>query len=133
MSWRVRIRHTNNDQRRFHRERHATESPGHFERTRLMGYPHPSHARETPILSQHFGEPEARTLHGWTGRGGYQALEKTLSMAQGDIVNIVKEMGLRGRGGAGFSAGKKVAFMKTGGGKPHYLCFKPRQSESGTV
>jgi NADH-quinone oxidoreductase subunit F len=97
-----------------------------------MGYPHPSHARETPILSQHFGEPEARTLHGWTGRGGYQALEKALSMAQADIVNIVKESGLRGRGGAGFPTGMKWSFMKPGDGKPHYLCCNADESEPGT-
>src|SRR5437762_7972609 len=132
MSGRARIRHADNDQRRFHRERHATESAGHFERTCLMGYPHPSHARETPILSQHFGEPEARTLHGWTGRGGYQALEKALSMAQADIVNIVKESGLRGRGGAGFPTGTKWSFMKPGDGKPHYLCCNADESEPGT-
>ncbi len=97
-----------------------------------MGYPHPSHARETPILSRHFGEPEARTLHGWTGRGGYQALEKALSMAQPDIVNIVKESGLRGRGGAGFPTGMKWSFMKPGDGKPHYLCCNADESEPGT-
>ena len=27
-----------------------------------MGYPQPSHPRETPILSKYFGDPEARTL-----------------------------------------------------------------------
>ena len=30
-----------------------------------MGYPHTSHPRETPILSQYFGDPEAATLAGW--------------------------------------------------------------------
>ena len=97
-----------------------------------MGYPHPSHPRETPVLSRHFGEPEARTLHGWRGRGGYQALEKALGMAQADIVNIVKESGLRGRGGAGFPTGMKWSFMKPGDGKPHYLCCNADESEPGT-
>ena len=30
-----------------------------------MGYPHPSHSRETVLLSKHFGEKEALTLDGW--------------------------------------------------------------------
>ena len=64
-----------------------------------MGYPHPIHAREVAVLSKHFGEKDALTLDGWKKRGGYKALEKALSMAPGDIVNIVKDSGLRGRGG----------------------------------
>jgi NADH-quinone oxidoreductase subunit F len=97
-----------------------------------MGFPHPSHARETPVLSKHFGEDEARTLDGWKKRGGYQALEKALGMAQGDITNIVKESGLRGRGGAGFPTGMKWSFMKLDDGKPHYLCCNADESEPGT-
>jgi NADH-quinone oxidoreductase subunit F len=97
-----------------------------------MGFPHPSHARETPILSKHFGDEEARTLDGWKKRGGYQALEKALGMAQADITNIVKESGLRGRGGAGFPTGMKWSFMKPGDGKPHYLCCNADESEPGT-
>jgi NADH-quinone oxidoreductase subunit F len=97
-----------------------------------MGFPHPSHQRETPLLTRHFGEDEARTLDGWKKRGGYQALEKALGMAEVDIVNIVKESGLRGRGGAGFPTGMKWSFMKPGDGKPHYLCCNADESEPGT-
>ena len=97
-----------------------------------MGFPHPSHPRETPLLTRHFGEEEARTLDGWKKRGGYQALEKALGLAQVDIVNIIKESGLRGRGGAGFPTGLKWSFMKPGDGKPHYLCCNADESEPGT-
>jgi len=77
-----------------------------------MGYPHPSHARETPVLSQYFGDAEARTLDGWRARGGYEALRTALGMAPVDLQNLVKESGLRGRGGAGFPTGLKWSFMK---------------------
>ena len=97
-----------------------------------MGYPHQSHQRETAILSQYFGDTGARSLDGWKQRGGYQALETALGMAQADIVNIVKESGLRGRGGAGFPTGLKWSFMKPGDGKPHYLCCNADESEPGT-
>jgi NADH-quinone oxidoreductase subunit F len=97
-----------------------------------MGFPHPSHPRETPLLTRHFGEDDARTLAGWKKRGGYQALEKALGMAPADIVSIVKESGLRGRGGAGFPTGLKWSFMKPGDGKPHYLCCNADESEPGT-
>ncbi len=97
-----------------------------------MGYPHKSHARETPILSEYFGDPDARSLDGWKKRGGYQALEKALGMTPEAIVGIVKESGLRGRGGAGFPTGMKWSFMKPGDGKPHYLCCNADESEPGT-
>ena len=97
-----------------------------------MGYPHKSHPRESAVLSEHFGSADARTLSGWKARGGYQALEKALGMAPADIVSIVKDSGLRGRGGAGFPTGLKWSFMKPGDGKPHYLCCNADESEPGT-
>src|SRR5579872_827269 len=97
-----------------------------------MGYPHKSHARETPVLSKHFGDSDAISLAGWRQRGGYRALEQALGMSPVDITNIVKESGLRGRGGAGFPTGVKWSFMKIGDGKPHYLCCNADESEPGT-
>ncbi|HEX8725222.1 MAG TPA: NADH-quinone oxidoreductase subunit NuoF [Gemmatimonadaceae bacterium] len=97
-----------------------------------MGYPHKPHDRETPVLSKYFGDPEAISLAGWKKRGGYAALEKALGMAPADIVNVVKDSGLRGRGGAGFPTGVKWSFMKIGDGKPHYLCCNADESEPGT-
>jgi NADH-quinone oxidoreductase subunit F len=97
-----------------------------------MGYPHKSHARETALLSQHFGEKEATTLDGWKKRGGYVALKTSLGMSPAEIVTVVKDSGLRGRGGAGFPTGVKWSFMKPGDGKPHYLCCNADESEPGT-
>ena len=96
-----------------------------------MGYPHHPHPRETTVLSKHFGEADARTLDGWKKRGGYKALEKALGMQPAEIVNVIKESGLRGRGGAGFPTGMKWSFMKPGDGKPHYLCCNADESEPG--
>jgi NADH-quinone oxidoreductase subunit F len=96
-----------------------------------MGYPHPPHPRETPVLSKHFGDPEARTLDGWRARGGYRALEQALGMDPVAIQNVVKDSGLRGRGGAGFPTGMKWSFMKPDG-KQHYLCCNADESEPGT-
>ncbi|HWJ22487.1 MAG TPA: NADH-quinone oxidoreductase subunit NuoF [Gemmatimonadaceae bacterium] len=97
-----------------------------------MGYPHAPHPRETVVLSKYFGDPEARTLDGWKARGGYRALEQALGMDPVAIQNLVKESGLRGRGGAGFPTGLKWSFMKIGDGKPHYLCCNADESEPGT-
>jgi NADH-quinone oxidoreductase subunit F len=97
-----------------------------------MGYPHAPHRREALVPSTHFGEKDATTLAGWKKRGGYAALEKALGMTPADIVNVVKDSGLRGRGGAGFPTGLKWSFMKVGDGKPHYLCCNADESEPGT-
>jgi NADH-quinone oxidoreductase subunit F len=97
-----------------------------------MGFPHKPHPRETTVLSQHFGDAEARTLEGWKKRGGYRALEQALGMDPVAIQGVVKDSGLRGRGGAGFPTGLKWSFMKLGDGKPHYLCCNADESEPGT-
>ncbi len=97
-----------------------------------MGYPHQPHPKETVVLSQYFGDAEARTYDGWVKRGGYQALKKALAMAPAQVIDIVKESGLRGRGGAGFPAGVKWSFMPKEKKKPHYLCCNADESEPGT-
>lgn len=97
-----------------------------------MGYPHKPHPKETVVLSEYFGDPEARSYDGWVERGGYRALEKALSMERQAIIAEVKGSGLRGRGGAGFPAGVKWAFMPNKRTGPHYLCVNADESEPGT-
>src|SRR5690606_39137547 len=95
-----------------------------------MAYPY-RHERETRILSEAFGDPKARTLAGWQERGGYAALRKALEMDRDAVIDVVKESGLRGRGGAGFPTGVKWSFMPKDDGKPHYLLVNADESEPG--
>ncbi len=97
-----------------------------------MGFPHPSHPKETVVLSQYFGDAGARTFAGWQERGGYAALQKALGMTPEAIIEEVKASGLRGRGGAGFPTGLKWSFMPKGDGKTHYLVCNADESEPGT-
>ncbi len=97
-----------------------------------MGFPHKPHARETVVLSQYFGDAEARTYKGWVKRGGYEALKQVLDMAPAAVIDLVKESGLRGRGGAGFPTGLKWSFMPKEKKKAHYLCVNADESEPGT-
>jgi len=97
-----------------------------------MGFPHPSHPRETVVLSKHFGEAAARSYQGWIERGGYAGLRQALGMAPDEVTNVVKESGLRGRGGAGFPTGLKWSFMPKNSGKSHYLVCNADESEPGT-
>ena len=97
-----------------------------------MGYPHKPHPKETVLLSRYFGEADARTYKGWVKRGGYAALEQARAMEPARVIDIVKESGLRGRGGAGFPTGLKWSFMPKEKKKPHYLCVNADESEPGT-
>ncbi len=97
-----------------------------------MGYPHKPHKQETVVLSEYFGDADARSYDGWIRRGGYKALETALGMPPADVVERVKESGLRGRGGAGFPTGLKWSFMPKEKTRPHYLCCNADESEPGT-
>jgi NADH-quinone oxidoreductase subunit F len=96
-----------------------------------MAYPY-EHPRETRMLSQYFGDKDAIGVGGWIERGGYKALEKALGMARDDVIEVVKDSGLRGRGGAGFPAGLKWSFMPKDGAGPNYLACNADESEPGT-
>ncbi|MDH5805413.1 MAG: NADH-quinone oxidoreductase subunit NuoF [Gemmatimonadota bacterium] len=97
-----------------------------------MGYPHKPHEKETVVLSEYFGDAEARSYDGWVKRGGYKALKKAIKMKPEEVIEEVKNSGLRGRGGAGFPAGVKWSFMPKEKSKPHYLCCNADESEPGT-
>ncbi|MGI6550753.1 MAG: NADH-quinone oxidoreductase subunit NuoF [Syntrophomonadales bacterium] len=54
---------------------------------------------------------------------GYEALEKVLSMSQPEVIEQIKESGLRGRGGGGFPTGRKwEAAYKSPGPKKYVVC-----------
>src|SRR6201999_2071906 len=72
------------------------------------------------------------TLAGYRRTGGYRALAQALTTPQDDLIAMVKEAGLRGRGGAGFPTGLKWSFIPQGDGKPHYLVVNADESEPGT-
>ena len=97
-----------------------------------MGYPHPSHPLEHPLLSRHFGDAGARSFDGWVKRGGYQGLKKALGMTRAQVIEEVTNSGLRGRGGAGFPTGLKWSFMPREVTRPHYLVCNADESEPGT-
>jgi NADH-quinone oxidoreductase subunit F len=72
------------------------------------------------------------TLEDYRRNGGYQAIKKAGEMAPKDIAALVKDAGLRGRGGAGFATGLKWTFMPPPDGGPRYLAVNADESEPGT-
>lgn len=85
-----------------------------------------------PVLLRNRGVKDARTIGVYRERGGYAAAEKVLrEMTPDAVIELVKESGLRGRGGAGFPAGMKWSFLPADR-KVTYLCVNADESEPGT-
>jgi NADH-quinone oxidoreductase subunit F len=85
------------------------------------------------ILTQNIGVEGINEYAIYRKNGGYTAVEKALkSMSPSEIVEEIKKSGLRGRGGAGFSAGLKWSFMDKSPDIPHYLVCNADESEPGT-
>ena len=87
----------------------------------------------TPVLTAHWDEADSFTYAGYTRHKGYQASRKALTTMQpDDVIQTVKDSGLRGRGGAGFPTGMKWGFIPQGDNKPHYFVVNADESEPGT-
>jgi NADH-quinone oxidoreductase subunit F len=86
----------------------------------------------TPVLSDNWDADRAWTLASYERAGGYDALKTALGRKQDDLIEMVKDSGLRGRGGAGFPTGMKWGFIPQGDDKPHYLVVNADESEPGT-
>jgi len=86
----------------------------------------------TPVLSAHWDEKDSFTIEAYTRHGGYSASKKALAMDPDAVIQMVKDSGLRGRGGAGFPTGMKWGFIPQGDDKDHYLVVNADESEPGT-
>ena len=84
------------------------------------------------ILTKNIKTENSHRINVYIDSGGYDAWKKVLKeMSPEDVVNYVKESGLRGRGGAGFPAGVKWSFVPNVD-KPKYLVCNADESEPGT-
>jgi NADH-quinone oxidoreductase subunit F len=87
---------------------------------------------ETRVLLEHIDEPSLHEIGTYERLGGYRALRKALGeMEPEKVLEELEDSGLRGRGGAGFSMGKKASFIPKGA-MDKYLCCNADESEPGT-
>jgi NADH-quinone oxidoreductase subunit F len=86
----------------------------------------------TPVLSDNWDHDKPWTLESYERTGGYDGLKTALGLEQDAVIEMVKESGLRGRGGAGFPTGMKWGFIPQGDDKPHYLVVYADESVPGT-
>jgi NADH-quinone oxidoreductase subunit F len=87
----------------------------------------------TNYLTEHCADDAYTRLEGYRAQGGYEAAKKAISqLTPPQVVELVKDAGLQGRGGAGFSAGLKWSFMPAKTDKPKYLVCNADESEPGS-
>lgn len=89
-------------------------------------------AKFEPVLLARWGKPNSQSLETYRADGGYEAFKKALAMPPDDVINVVKDSGLRGRGGAGFPTGVKWTFLPKNHPGPIYLAINGDESEPGT-
>src|SRR5688572_22772249 len=86
-----------------------------------------------PVLLARVNKPDSHRLEGYRNDGGYAAFERALRERKpADVVTLVRDSGLRGRGGAGFPCGVKWTFLPKDHPGPIYLCVNADESEPCT-
>jgi len=75
---------------------------------------------------------EREGLAAYRARGGYEALAKALKTDADEVIKVVSDAGLRGRGGAGFPTGKKWQFTREAPEQPRYLVMNGGEDEPGS-
>lgn len=84
------------------------------------------------ILFPHGVAQDREGLKEYRARLGYEALAQALNGSAEDVVRIVSDAGLRGRGGAGFPTGKKWQLTSEAPDEPRYLVMNGGEDEPGS-
>ncbi len=85
----------------------------------------------THILLRHRDIPDINKIDVYQANSGFRAFETAVKMKPAEVTDVVKNSGLRGRGGAGFPTGVKWSFMDNNNW-PHYVVANADESEPGT-
>jgi NADH-quinone oxidoreductase subunit F len=83
------------------------------------------------LLFDNIDEPGLNTLEVYQRRGGYESLGHALSLSREDLLATIMDSNIRGRGGAGFPAGRKISFLPKGEMQKYLVC-NADESEPGT-
>ncbi len=91
-----------------------------------------SETLQTKVLTANLDVENLHEIEVYESTGGYRAARKAaLEMSPEQVVEQLAASRLRGRGGAGFSMGKKASFIPKGS-MDKFLCCNADESEPGT-
>jgi NADH-quinone oxidoreductase subunit F len=92
-----------------------------------------SPAKDARVVLRDVDVRGIETLEVYRSRGGYSALERAVrELSPADVKDMVSKAGLRGRGGAGFPAGRKWSAIPANGDKPILVLCNADEGEPGT-
>jgi NADH-quinone oxidoreductase subunit F len=95
------------------------------------GGPEPEPDPQKRMLFRSIDEPGLASIDTYRRLGGYRSLERALrDLEPEELLGVLEESELRGRGGAGFAMGKKASFLPRGE-MSKYLCCNADESEPG--
>jgi NADH-quinone oxidoreductase subunit F len=83
------------------------------------------------ILLRDLDIPDIKKLDVYLKHGGYEGLRQAAKLQPKEVIQVVKDSNLRGRGGAGFSAGMKWSFIPQNH-PVKYVAVNADESEPGT-
>jgi NADH:ubiquinone oxidoreductase subunit F (NADH-binding)/NAD-dependent dihydropyrimidine dehydrogenase PreA subunit len=92
---------------------------------------HPMLQHQTRIVLRNCGLIDPDEVDHYLARGGYRAIERCLDMSGQDVIDIVKEAGLRGRGGAGFPTWQKWTYCRQTETDERYLICNADEGDPG--
>ena len=92
----------------------------------------PFYARQTRLVRAANGYIDPTNIDDYLARGGYRSLARVLAADDPPaVIDLIEESGLRGRGGAGFPAGKKWRFCRANPGQRKYLICNGDEGDPG--
>lgn len=92
----------------------------------------PFYSKQTRLVLRNCGAIDAESIDEYLAIGGYRALEKSLFNLDADeIIKIINESGLRGRGGGGFPTGRKWSQVKRQAEKTKYIVCNGDEGDPG--
>ena len=92
----------------------------------------PFYKRQMRIALRNCGLIDPETVEEYLGVGGYQSLAKVITqMTPEEAIEIMKRSGLGGRGGAGFSTGRKWEFGRMYKGDRKYVICNADEGDPG--
>lgn len=88
--------------------------------------------KQVLVALRNRGLIDAEKIEDYIARDGYKAIIKALKeMTPEEIIEEIKQSGLRGRGGAGFPTGVKWELVKKAEGEPKYLICNGDEGDPG--
>jgi len=87
---------------------------------------------ENRIVLRNVGLIDPHSIEDYIAHDGYQALGLALEKTPEQVIALIKESGLQGRGGAGFPAGLKWTFVRQTPADQKYIICNADESEPGT-